>query len=323
MNTRYSDVYDGYIESPSSSEVIAKFKKELESKASNNYEKWSDFEMGMADYAKRLSSEDEFVQCVRDFKGYMVKHLIDENEIFANFISRTQNVKPVLEELDRSLEHFYDGLIPNDVNKIKAILLDSNIERNYITFNYTTSLETLFILRLKTSRVLENVPIHIHGQLGSDIVLGVDDPDQLLGTSYLLTKKGERAFVKPIFNELYDNARVESAKKAIFESSIICMYGFSMGESDNTWVWMLSDWLQADKNHHLIVYKYDSPKCSPHNYDEIMEIEEQLKLDLLTKRLQIEDTSVLDQIHIPVGRDIFNFVFTETHGATSPYLHQL
>ena len=315
MDTRYSDMYKGYIEQPSIIGYIDKFKKHLNDQAPI-FEKWGDFEMAMAEYAKTLSSEEEFVGCVRDFKGYMVKYLTDENNKMVKLIKNTQNTKEILGELDKSLTKFYDGLTPNDMNKIKSIIEKSDVVRNYITFNYTMPLESLLAIRARDQAVWEREPIHIHGKLGGDIVLGVDYEDQLMGIEFDLTKKGERAFIKPLFNEQFDKARVDTTKNIILESSIICVYGFAMGESDNTWVWLLGDWLLANKQHHLIYYDYNSPKLDSYNSDEIMEVEEELKF-ALWKKLGLEENSVLDQIHIPVGKNIFNFKFKEIISQTS------
>lgn len=305
LKTRYVDVYNKYIKTDSSSDSIAQFKKELKSKASNNYKKWSDFEMGMAEYAKTFPSEKEFVECIRDFKKHMVEHLIQENERFLETAKSTQNEYGIAKELQRSLECFYEGLTPNDIEKIKPVVDAPFTIYNFITFNYTLTLDTLLKFKTRFDKNNKNKPIHIHGKLGGDVVLGVDSTDQLIGTKYNITKKVARAFIKTLFNEQFDSTRVENAKRTIMDSSIICVYGFSMGESDNTWVWLLSDWLEKDKNHHLVFYKYDTPKIDPRDYDEIMDVEDELKSELLD-RLQIDDTSVLDQIHIPVGKEIFN-----------------
>lgn len=320
MKTKYTDVYDGYVKSPSSSDFIARFKKELKAKEANNYEKkakeannyekWSDFEMGMASYARTLETENELIECVRDFKRFMVDHLKKENTRIMERLVHYQSKHEFYKECDRSLNKFYDGLIPNDITQIKSIIGENDIIRNYITFNYTTSLEALFSIISRGRSVRENTPIHIHGKLGEDVVLGVDNPDQLMGTKYDITKKVERAFIKTRFNKQFDNARVENAEKAIINSSIICVYGFSMGESDNTWVRLLSDWLLNDKKHHLVFYQHSAPVIDPYNYDEIMDIEDELNLELL-KKLQIADNSVLEQIHIPVGKKLFKFSFQE------------
>ncbi len=310
MKTKYTDVYDDYIKSQSSSDIIAHFKKELKSKANNNYENWSDFEMGMASYAKTLETENELVECVRDFKGFMVKHLEKENKKILEQFGNIANNRAFHQEVNRSFNEFYHGLIPNDITQIKSVIGENTIVRNYITFNYTMSLEAILNINFKSSLIYENTPIHIHGKLGEDVVLGVDDPDQLMEIKYKITKKGERAFIKTLFNKQFDNTRVENARKAIMDSSIICVYGFSMGESDNSWVWLISDWLEKDKNHHLVFYKHNTPIIDPHNYDQIMDVEDEIKVQLL-KKLQIDDDSVLEQIHIPIGKKLFNFSFKE------------
>jgi hypothetical protein len=141
-----------------------------------------------------------------------------------------------------------------------------------------------------------------------DVVLGIDNIDQLKNTTYKLTKKGRRAFVKTFFNEQYDKHRVSRAQKMIANSSIICTYGFSLGESDQLWVNLLVEWLRKDPTHHLVVYKYDPTTYNTCIYDEVMDVEDAKKADLM-KRLGINENSLEDQIHIPVGYDIFNFEF--------------
>ena len=70
MKTKYTDVYDGYIKEASSTDVIKTFKENI----SADYKTWGDFEMSMAEYAKNLNSESEFLECIRDFAGYMEQH---------------------------------------------------------------------------------------------------------------------------------------------------------------------------------------------------------------------------------------------------------
>ena len=151
-------------------------------------------------------------------------------------------------------------------------------------------------------------PLHIHGDLYNDVVLGVDNANQIKNTKYNLTKKGRRAFVKTIFNEQYDKNRVATAKKMIANSSVICTYGFSLGESDQLWIDLLVEWLKKDSNHHLIVYKYDTTVYNRCVYDELMDVEEEKKEELM-KRVGIINSNLEAQIHIPIGYDIFNFEF--------------
>ena len=124
----------------------------------------------------------------------------------------------MIKELDRSIERFYEGLTQNVINQFKAMIEDANIIRNYITFNYTMSLEAFLSIKAKYQRVVEATPIHIHGKLDEDVVLGIDNTEQLSDIAFSLTRKGRRAFIKTIFNEQYDKARVNAAKKIISES---------------------------------------------------------------------------------------------------------
>lgn len=311
MKTRYTDMYDSYIKSKSKSTVIEKFKKDLQKEEYNHYGNWSDFEMGMAEYAKTFSSEDDFVECIRDFKGHMVKHLKKEEERILELINDDSYAIRLIKTLQHSLDSFYYGLTQNDMNRLSRIVHNNKTDNNYITFNYTSTLEAFFELRAKHHKLFTSPPIHIHGKLNKDVVLGIDNTEQLNGIQFSLTRKGGRAFVKTLFNEQYDNERVENAKRVISQSSIVCVYGFSMGESDKTWNDLLANWLIESPDHHLVVYQYDNNEYNYYNYDEIMDIEDERRFELL-KKLRINNATVFNQIHIPVGNDIFDFSFEKT-----------
>lgn len=77
---------------------------------------------------------------------------------------------------------------------------------------------------------------------------------------------------------------------------------------------MIVDWLQSDSSHHLVVFQYDETEYSQYNFDELMDVEDAKKERLMAK-LGITDDTVFEQIHIPVGFDIFNFKFVKVVGA--------
>lgn len=315
MKTSYSHVYATYIDTPSSSSVIAAFKNELKNRTP--FDKWSDFEMGMAEYAESLSSEAELIECVRDFKQHMVWHLRNEDKRLEDLIQERVYDSQIVKELDRSFKDFYDGFSPNIKSEFQRLIGDEFWNYNIISFNYTKSLEYLNIAKFRYEKIIMEPPLHIHGDLYNDVVLGVDSIDQIKNTTYKLTKRGHRAFVKTIFNEQYDKDRVIKAKKMISTSSIICTYGFSLGESDQLWVDLIVEWLKKDANHHLVVYKYDTKEYNRCIYDELMDVEDEKK-DELMKRLGISDSGIENQIHIPVGYDIFNFEFKKILGHKLP-----
>lgn len=306
METSYSDVYRTYVDTDSSSDTIATFKKELRNRTP--FDKWSDFEMGMAQYAGTLSSEAELIECVRDFKRHMIEHLKKEDQQLDQLIQGGFYNDQLAKELDRSFEQFHGSFSPNVKAEFDRLTGKEYWNFNVITFNYTKSLEYLYITKFQRQRIVMKPPLHIHGDLYHDVVLGVDNIGQMQNTTYQLTKKGHRAFVKTFFNQQYDSSRVATAKKMIANSSIICTYGFSLGESDQMWIDLLVEWLRKDSDHHLVVYKYDPTEYNQGIYDEVMDVEDEKKEELM-RRLGIGDNELERQIHIPVGYDIFNFAF--------------
>lgn len=316
MKTSYADVYETYVKTPSKSEVIQNFKNELSQR--KPFDKWSDFEMGMADYAKTLSNESELIECVRDFKSHMIEHLQAENDNMLSLIKSHDNTYEVSKELDKSFTEFYSSLTPNVKTKLNQIV--GNITRanfNIITFNYTTVLDELIKLKKWGEVSIYNSPLHIHGTLSKDVVLGVDNAEQLQNSIYKLSNRGSRAFIKTYFNQNYDDEKVLRAKKLIAESSVICTYGFSMGESDKTWVDLLIEWLKNSPDHHLIIYQYDQEKYPMSIADALMDTEEDKK-EILSQYLKLTDPNLLEQIHIPIGYDIFNFNFIRVKAHTPP-----
>lgn len=308
MKTRYRDVYDGYIKEPSKSDNISKFKAELSE--NGHYEKWSDFEMGLAEYAKTLFSEEQLIECLRDFKLFMVSHLKKENARIEGIIKSPENYRANQKEMVRSLTEFYIGMTKNAERTIGRLIDNDISEIDFLIFNYTYSFEVLRDLLRSYISPIPNMPLHIHGELLNDIVVGLDNVAQFPTEKCELSYKGERAIIKTIFNEKYDIDRVIKAKKMISESSVICVYGFSMGESDRFWVDAIKEWLLCNLHHHLVVFQYDKNTYNTCNFDELMDLEDERKLKVLN-RLGIIADQVFNQIHIPIGYDIFNFSLQE------------
>lgn len=307
MKTRYIDVYDSYVASPSKSEVIAAFKKQID----DNYENWSDFEMGMAEYAREFSKEDDFILCIRDFKQHMVRYLAQEQNEFLDKVGENKVGSTIAREFLRTFEEFYKGSTPNVTNAINKIISTYGSKTRFITFNYTSVLDTIikYTINFFSNRFIDwELPVHIHGLLNGDVVLGVDDISQI-NNRFSAGKKLQRAFVKPYFNESFDGERVRRATEIISSSKIICTFGWSFGETDGMWVNMLKDWLLSDETHHLIVLKYGEyyyPKC---NSDERMDKEDELKDEVIgVFDLSISEVEIIyDRIHVPVGHRMFNF----------------
>lgn len=310
LNTRYIDMYEDYINSSSKDGDIEKLKNLLREDAPG-YETWGDFEMAMARHAKEFENADSFVKCIRDFRRYLSEYLVEQNTRFLSVYGETHDgAKICVDEFNDSLHRFYKGQTPNVTNAIQKSLASVNgVKYNFVIFNYTTILDQVVGTRRARGGSNNVELIHIHGRLGTDVVLGVDSINQIVEPPFIITPKMERSFIKPAFNQAYDDARLKRAIEMIEESSVICVYGMALGESDRMWIDLLINWLASDEDNHLVFYSYSEKDYSRSYPDEIMDDEDDLKLQLLMRLC--DDSAVVPQIinrvHIPIGQSIFDF----------------
>lgn len=301
MKTRFTDMYEGYIAQDSATDTIRKFKEMLEADAPN-YKTWGDFEMTMAERAKEFHDEDAFITCLRDFKLYMVSHLENEQKIMDSRMAVGKDTRGICEkEVLRSIEQFYSQLSPNTVNAFLRLGAREHPTYNFISFNYTSVFDSMLPIYV-------NTPVHIHGKLGADVVLGADNLDQVKDLPYVTSRRFNRAFIKPEFNKNYDNARLANAERIIDTSDIVCVYGMSLGKSDLSWTRRLKDWLRSHKDNHLVYFVHDEQKFDKSNWDAIIDEEENRIASLLGRICDSGDemSQIFDQVHIPVGYDIFD-----------------
>lgn len=309
MKTRFTDMYIEYLETESPSLVIENFKTMIKLDAPNGYPTWSDFEMAMGKAISNFGSEDDFVSCIRDFKSFMVTYLLKEEKKFLENIPSWDTKTLLVKELQLSMTTFYKGQTPNVQNIIDKMKDDVFDDFSFITFNYTRVLDEIIKDYVSyTKRPINNL-IHIHGKLDADVVLGINDETQLGKHKFNFTKKLLRAFVKPYFNFAFDEQRVVDANEIITKSDVICIYGMSLGDSDEIWVENIYNWLLQNSNHHLICYKYSERRFNRLNQDEIMDEEDERIEKIITRICKGRERKdeFYNQIHVPVEFDIFDF----------------
>lgn len=319
LKTSYSDIYAGYINGVEGvSKVVEAFQKELrehqEKGSDTTWSRWSDFEMGLADYAKELHSEKELLECLEDFTWYIQSHLKLQEDSFIQQLKMSEDwKKAVLSEVDDSLISFFEKLPEN--NSIHLFNSADNVgglKYNFLTFNYTSILDRLIVEINRQdydskSGIKYKTPIHIHGTLSSGMTLGIDNLDQLTGVNYTLSQTGKCALVKPYFNSVFDSNRVMQGMNAIKNSNLICVYGLSLGESDLTWRNALMQWIQESTDHHLVFYSHKySKKMELIAWQKIIE-ENYAKIETLVL-LGFDSSNYetyMNQIHVPIGESIF------------------
>lgn len=315
LKSKYTDSYDGYLNSPSSSDVIDRFKKTIK----NDIETWADFEMKLAEYAHTFNSESELIECISDYRAYLTSYLREEQSAFFNRkIGNNNLVDAIIEEMRRSLGSFYSGLTPNDRRSIlESFIVNSPTVYQFVSFNYTTVFDELISKAFPSpepGKAQRSRPvIHIHGTLDNDVVLGIDNINQLSGLPYTLSIRGTRNVVKPVFIEQYDIERKNKAISYIQSSKVVCVFGLSLGASDLTWKKTIAAWLMLNKTNHLVFFKHNLATKkyidgdTTRRMDDEEEAKDELLKDLFGETLdQNKYYQLLKQVHIPAGSNIFN-----------------
>ena len=304
VHSQYRDIYKAYSETQTSAEpFVENFKEEIQH--------WSNFEMDLAKFAAKCSTEAQIVDCLRDFKQFTEDYLIEEQK--AALYARMRNLKDmqkVLAEFAISLEEFYTNNYPNITTKIESILNNEQIDYHFITFNYTKILDE-FINGSQPylSKGIANPAIHIHGKLQENVTFGIDNEQQLPELPYSLTGRGRRALIKPVFNSEFDKQRMERAQEVIKKSDVLCIYGLSLGDSDLMWRKAICDWMIDSPQHHVFLYIHGDSSKKPSQADERMDYEEDIKGNIF-KSWGIEKRYISpfsSQFHIPVSKNIFDF----------------
>ncbi len=96
---------------------------------------------------------------------------------------------------------------------------------------YLETTQGLFLIKLCSE--IDKTVLHIHGSLADKkIVPGVNDERQI-------TNK-------------------EKARTIIDNSSIICIFGMSIGATDQAWWQYIAKWLQNDKARRLVIFAKDN-----------------------------------------------------------------
>jgi len=302
LKTRYTDMYNGYILSESKSVIIKSFKESI----SGDHQLWSDFELAIADYARNLNNELEIIECISDFSVYMREYLLNEQALFFETIKKNDTISLILNEMKLSLQSYYTGITHNLDSELGQRNPGSLENIKFATFNYTKVIDKVVELYTRNTKYARDKVLHIHGKVEEDPVLGLDNIEQFR-IPYNLTEKGKRHLIKPVFNEIYDKNRVDELYSMIHNSDVIVAYGLSLGETDITWRNEIIQWLLKATFHHFIFYDYTLSSKEYRTINDRLDLEEDAKNELFAKwDISDENNSLINQIHIPCGKNIFN-----------------
>ena len=268
LDTRYSDFLKEYtIPKRNDSSNIRNFKRYL--LESENQELWSNAELAMGIYLGDFSDSNlnDYLERIADFQYKMIYHL--EKQQNRCSWKKTDDIERVFKAF---IFHSFKDVIPQNDKGFDIENVPEDNLYHFITFNYTNILDKIISLSLPSSSntarhrtigkyVYDDTfqPIHhVHGELASHIIMGVNDESQLITNPTLtLTKALKRVLIKPDMNYGINHNWDASAMSAIQNSDIIAIYGVSYGQTDNLWWDAIRQWLEARERHKLVSFERD------------------------------------------------------------------
>lgn len=112
--------------------------------------------------------------------------------------------------------------------------------------------------------------------------------------------------IKEEINNSYGNTNIDRARAVIDGSSIICIFGMSIGATDKMWWQYIAKWLQNDTNRRLVIFAKDQKyEIGKYTNKFKRSMKERFKnngevADVLWKQIE-------GQIYVEVNADIFSF----------------
>ena len=238
-------------------------------------ELWSDLELGLGNYLSNINTESEiedFLNEKETVEDLLVDYLTLENDKFEitdeEAISKAfnQNVVNFHKRFNRKEKKHYEYILSNC----------EQLEYRFITYNYTDIIDTIISSvfnqfntfskhkyhgTLAREDILCNA-LHIHGTLDEGIVLALNDTSQINNEKLQNNLDLKRFMIKSQINEEDGNFLTDDALRIINNSLYICIFGMSIGDTDNMWWQAIIKWLLQDPDRRIVFFVKDNTEIA-------------------------------------------------------------
>lgn len=313
LNTRYENFYEEYTNIKSTdNKNINSFKTMLRNRNLDNQKRiidWSDFEKAFGQHSQdfTINQKSDYIERFEDF-------VVNFNSYLENEEKRLDfsNTSLIAKTMDTAVTTYYH-IRTADREFIQAIY-DSNTTQpkyyNFISFNYTKSTDEcarIFKKYLSSNNMRDvGKVIHIHGFIEENMIMGVNDASQIINDDFANDKEVIKEIVKPQQNSDVRANYEKNVMDTIDRSTIICIYGMSIGETDKKWWSYIAQWLSKSDKRALVILKYDEKydKRFPFGQNNIIDsvINDFLKLSEQPEEIQAK---IRSRIFVGMNRNVF------------------
>ena len=243
LPTSYQDFYRYYTSTLSQSEAVARLKKVI-SKDSQN---WSDLELALGKLTSKFSDADLFCEVYDDIQTELQRYLLKLDELMQAGALSVNSSFDILSDCIKSPENYFSKEVRESIvsgyNEIFTYDQHSQINIHILTFNYTHTIEYLLRNPNLPSHIAGSNSIisylrHIHRDLSpsSSVWLGVDNAEQIQNESFQSNEEIRLRLIKPEILTEISPVVVDDIDNRISYADAICLFGVSLGDTDQTWV---------------------------------------------------------------------------------------
>lgn len=288
MATGYPEFYK-YLQDnvPNSSVLLDRMKKEINEKQ----ELWSDMEECLGAFTAECDNADEFDDFYFELNEHLQSYLTSENDKFLP----TDKLKTKFQS-DFTIVGKYLGALDKDRYNVffRTNGLTSSKDISVITLNYTSTLEKILSLgdtvtakSFRTGVNLHNI-IHVHGRLGSSIIIGVDNEEQMKNEEFRNNDDIKDLMIKIQSNRVMKETRHMQCEALINSAHTIVLFGVSLGDTDAHWWKIIGDNLVKRTNLAIIQHLYEPNVIIPTQLQKRGRLERQQQKCLMQK-MRIEE----------------------------------
>lgn len=311
MPTRYEDFYRKYCKiSDEDTDNIRAFKEMLLKRNDEDTKKiinWSDFEKAFGEHSadetlNKTTYIERFEDFVRRFNTYLedVEKCVD--------LSNTDEVGRIMDEACTSC--FKIRRADEDAINTFFRRFDSVRTYNFATFNYTKTVDRCVDalrqrLRSMAQRSVGSV-VHIHGYIEENMIVGVNDPSQILNPNFAGDPDIVAELVKPRQNSDSRTAYEKALKAVIDGSNVICVYGMSIGATDKIWWDYISQWLSKSDTRILLILSHEEKYNKRFPFDQKRFIDPIVSTFMSYSSLtNTEKDKIRSRMYVGINNDVF------------------
>jgi hypothetical protein len=296
MQTSYPEFYDYITKKRKAANSDSKLNNSIYDAIQKDYEDWSDFEEALGRHTEGV--ETAYGQ--KEKQAFIEEFFESYNEVLedlAEYLAVKED-----EFTSKSLSYFikstdmYAGLKDGAARKITQIIESHVLEMNFVSLNYTDVLEKLLYIHAQAlkQRGIDIKPVHhAHGSLSEYLTIGVNDESQL---SAAFEDEHKDNLIKNKLLASMDDDRLTTTQELIANSSVIVLFGVSLGETDG-YLWrQVIRWLRTNRGGYVILHDYndDYVDSRPRNPIRIKQLDSQARDRLLKHAAELDGDELVE-----------------------------